>query len=115
MDANYDPSEGERYPHKWGFTDTRFEFEGETTVRLTGSRYPLAGYALPAFVPFVEEMLGIPLRAEDRQQEKPPPKVPAPNVDEDLLTALRDLLGTERVSLDDRERLIPQPRAVERR
>ena len=28
LDAYYDPSDGERYPHRWGYTDTRFEFEG---------------------------------------------------------------------------------------
>ncbi|MBT7596414.1 MAG: hypothetical protein HN559_16020, partial [Gemmatimonadetes bacterium] len=44
-DVFYDPSDGERQPHKWGYKDTRFEFDGPRSVRVTGSRYPLAGYS----------------------------------------------------------------------
>ena len=60
-DACYDLSDGERHPHKWGYTDTRFEFDGPQTVRVTGSRYPLAGFTMPHFIPFVEEMLQVPI------------------------------------------------------
>ncbi|HIC69420.1 MAG TPA: hypothetical protein EYO90_07825, partial [Candidatus Latescibacteria bacterium] len=28
LDVYYDMSDGERYSHRWGFTDTRFEFDG---------------------------------------------------------------------------------------
>ena len=48
LDCYYDPSDGERYPHKWGYTDTRFEFDGPKSVRVTGRRYPLAGPSLPS-------------------------------------------------------------------
>ena len=106
MDANYDPSEGERNPHKWGYTDTHFEFDGETTVRLTGERYPLAGYTLPSFIPFVEEMLGIPLRREDLQEENPAPEIPEANISEAFLAALSEALDADQISRDDRERLI---------
>jgi hypothetical protein len=50
--ASYDFSDGERQPHKWGYTDTVFEFDGPRSVRVTGSRYPLAGYSMPFFIPF---------------------------------------------------------------
>ena len=50
-DASYDLSDGKRHPHKWGYTDTRFEFDGPKTVRVTGSRYPLAGFYHAAFHP----------------------------------------------------------------
>ncbi len=104
--VNYDPSRGERHAHKWGFTDTYFEFDGPFTVRLAGNRYPLAGYTLPAFIPFVEEMLGIPLRAEDRQEERIDPAVPDTSATRDLLEALEGAFDADQVSLDDRERLI---------
>ena len=58
VDTFYDLSDGERKPHKWGYTDTVFEFDGPRSVRVTGSRYPLAGYSMPAFIPFAEEVLG---------------------------------------------------------
>ena len=51
LDSSYDESEGERRLHKWGYADTRFEFDGPRSVRVTGSRYPLAGYSLPVLRP----------------------------------------------------------------
>ncbi|MAZ52647.1 MAG: oxidase [Trueperaceae bacterium] len=106
MDANYDPSPGKRNPHKWGYTDTRFEFDGDTTVRLTGDRYPLAGYALPAFVPFVEEMLGISVRREDLQEENYDTEIPTANLSEEFITSLLKVMDSNQVSQDDRDRLI---------
>ena len=52
LDSYYDSSEGERYAHKWGYTDTRFEFVGPSLIRVSGSRYPLAGRDLPGFIPW---------------------------------------------------------------
>ena len=49
-DVYYDPSEGERYPHKWGYLDTRFEFDSPESVRVTGNRYPICGYSMPNFL-----------------------------------------------------------------
>ena len=36
----YDLSDGERHPHKWGYTDTRFEFDGPKDR--AGDRQPLS-------------------------------------------------------------------------
>ena len=68
LDCYYDPSDGERYPHKWGYTDTRFEFDGPKSVRVTGRRYPLAGMSLPEFVAILRmtlrpRMIGFLVRA----------------------------------------------------
>ena len=75
-DACYDLSDGERHPHKWGYTDTRFEFDGPKTVRVTGSRYPLAGFTMPHFIPFVEEMLQVPIDPNEMAVEKEAHVVP---------------------------------------
>lgn len=105
-DACYDFSDGERHPHKWGYTDTRFEFDGPKTVRVTGSRYPLAGFTMPHFIPFVEEMLQVPIDPNERAVEKEDRIVPPSRADAGLVTAWQDALGREGVSLDDDERLI---------
>lgn len=105
-DACYDFSDGERHPHKWGYTDTRFEFDGPKTVRVTGSRYPLAGFTMPHFIPFVEEMLQVPIDPNERAVEKEGRVVPPSRADASLVTAWQDALGREGVSLDDDERLI---------
>ena len=105
-DACYDSSDGERHPHKWGYTDTRFEFDGPKTVRVTGSRYPLAGFAMPHFIPFVEEMLQVPIDPDERAIEKEEHRVPPSRADASLVAAWQDVLGAECVSLDDDERLV---------
>ena len=105
-DACYDLSDGERHPHKWGYTDTRFEFDGPKTVRVTGSRYPLAGFTMPHFIPFVEEMLQVPIDPDEMAVEKEAHAVPPSRAGDSLVAAWQDALGAERVSLDDEERLI---------
>ena len=105
-DACYDFADGERHPHKWGYTDTRFEFDGPKTVRVTGSRYPLAGFTMPHFIPFVEEMLQVPIDPNERAVEKEGRVVPPSRADASLVAAWQDALGREGVSLDDDERLI---------
>ena len=105
-DSFYDPSDGERHPHKWGYADTRFEFDGPKTVRVTGSRYPLAGYTLPYLIPFVEDMLQVPVNPDEMAVEKETQDVPASRADEELVEALGEAIGTERVSFDDRARLV---------
>ena len=80
VDSFYDPSDGDRQPHKWGYTDTIFEFDGPRSVRVTGSRYPLAGYSMPYFVPFAEEVLGVPITPEEMMPEVPRQEPPPPAV-----------------------------------
>jgi alkyldihydroxyacetonephosphate synthase len=105
-DSFYDLSDGERHPHKWGYTDTTFEFDGPKSVRVTGSRYPLAGYSMPYFIPFVEEMLQVPINPDEMAVEKEVQAVPASQADGALVEALRQVLGAERVSLEDKDRLV---------
>lgn len=102
----YDPSEGERYDHRWGYRDTRFEFCEDRSVRLTGRRYPLAGRPLPDFVPFVEEVLGVPLDPDARREPFPSPRVAPPLRNDPFQQELRARLPEGRATADDLERLI---------
>ncbi len=105
LDSCYDLADGERYPHTWGFTDTRFEFDGPRTVRVTGNRYPLCGYTLPGFIPFAEEVLGQTFRPEDIVEPVPQQRAGEARRDEALETGLAAALSKP-VSTDDDERLI---------
>ena len=105
-DSFYDLSDGERHRHKWGYTDTRFEFESPKSVRVTGTRYPLAGYSMPYFIPFVEEMLQVPINPDEMAVEKKDRDVPPSQADSSLVASFREALGAERVSLDDQARLV---------
>ena len=105
-DFVYDTSDGELHPHKWGYTDTRFEFESPTRIRLTGTRYLLAGYSMPYFIPFVEEMLQVPVNPDEMVVEKEDCDVPSSLADPALVASFREILDDERVSLDDQDRLV---------
>ena len=102
----YDMSEGDRNAHLWGYTDTRFEFDADGSVRVTGSRYPMAGYKMPYFIPFVEEILGMQIRAEDAVTEVNERVIPEPRVDEAFLSAVAKHFGEGQISLDEDDRLI---------
>jgi alkyldihydroxyacetonephosphate synthase len=106
LDSCYDSSEGERFPHKWGYTDTRFEFDGPGSIRVTGSRYPLAGYNLPGFIPFGEEVLGQPLRPQDMVEPKQDQPVPEPKLDQAFVDAVKGRLEEGQISLEKRDRLV---------
>ena len=104
--ANYDQSEGSRYPHRWGYQDTQFEFDGPRSVRLSGSRYPLSGYSLPEFIPFVEEMLDVPVRPEDLIPQITKPEIPPSRLADSSIRALSSTFDPDQISLDDGERLV---------
>ncbi|MBF8269563.1 MAG: putative Alkyldihydroxyacetonephosphate synthase,putative [Gammaproteobacteria bacterium] len=105
-EMNYSAADGERYAHKWGYTDTSFDFAGPTTVKVTGKRYPVSGYTMPALIPFVEEKLGVQLQAEDLNTESERRDVPAPVMNSGFLTALQAGLKSNQYSTDTRDRLI---------
>ena len=106
LDKNYDSSEGERYAHKWGYQDTWFDFANPREVKVEGTRYPVSGYTMPYLIPFVEEVLGIPIRPEDKNEEVENREVPAPVIDEQVMSALQSILQPEQYSLESKERLI---------
>lgn len=106
MDKNYDTSEGIRYPHKWGYQDTWFDFANPREVKVEGNRYPVSGYTMPYLIPFVEEVLGIPIRPEDKNQEIENRDVPEPVIDAAAMSALQSALQPDQYSLDGKERLV---------
>lgn len=93
-----------RHPHRWGFADTRLEFDGPRSVRMTGARYPLSGQSMPHLIPYVEHMLGVSFDPADVMPESTPP-VPPPRLNSTLMAALERLLPPERRSTDPLFRL----------
>jgi alkyldihydroxyacetonephosphate synthase len=105
MEYSYSLEPGEKFRHRWGFTDTRFVFDGPQRVRVTGDRYPLSGTVMPGFVPFAEEVLQVTLRPEDIAPEIAVKKVPPPVDHAAFLAALGRVLKADQVSQDEDERL----------
>ncbi|MEE2658878.1 MAG: FAD-binding oxidoreductase [Candidatus Latescibacterota bacterium] len=106
LDSYYDSSDGECYEHKWGYTDTRFEFDGPRTVRVTGDRYRLCGFTMPYFVPFVEEVLGVPITPEEMVEEVERQRLPEAKLDNAFRSAIDKCFGRERIGSSDGERLV---------
>lgn len=103
--GSYSYESGERYAHKWGYTDTRFEFEGEDRVRVTGDRYPICGYSMPYFIPFAEEALGVSFRPQDIVPECEYGPLPTARENAAFAAALRAKMGEGQIFTDDAERL----------
>ncbi|MFH1570672.1 MAG: FAD-dependent oxidoreductase, partial [Gemmatimonadota bacterium] len=106
LGSMYDLHPGARFAHRWGFTDTRFEFDGPRTVRVTGKRYPLCGYRMPHFVDFAEEVLGVPFGPEHMATEIGDKEVSPSRAGQPLLAALGQRLRANQVSLADPDRLV---------
>jgi alkyldihydroxyacetonephosphate synthase len=104
-DQCYDYSDGQRKPHKWGYDDTRFEFDSPRSVRVTGDRYPIAGYSMPDFIPFAEEILGVPITPEEVCEEVEIEEIPPPKANDAFLAEIKAKLKPEQVSVEGLERL----------
>ncbi|NKB70902.1 MAG: FAD-binding protein [Candidatus Latescibacteria bacterium] len=104
--APYTPDEGERFAHKWGYTDTRFEFDGPRTVKVTGQRYPIAGYSMPYLIPFAEEVLGTSFKPEDMVPENQDHPAPEPRANPAFLEGVAQALEADQISQDPKQRLV---------
>lgn len=106
LDKGNQNGEDIRYDHKWGFKDTYFSLNPDHTVTVTGSRYALSGTVMHEFLPFVEEMLDIKIDYDNLKAEVQERPVASAHVDEVFKTAVEEALSPDKVTLDDRQRLI---------
>jgi alkyldihydroxyacetonephosphate synthase len=95
---------GDRHLHRWGFADTQLEIDAARSVRMTGSRYPLSGHAMPHLIPFVEETLGCPLDTSTRRPQSEP-VVPPPILDAGFMAALAHVIPPDRCATEPMARL----------
>ena len=107
MDAQRDtdaPAGTDRlWGHRWGYRDTSFQLQDDRTVIVSGGRYPICGYTMPAFIPFVEEVLGLAFDATKRPEV--PLTVPTARRNEPFLQAVeRAFPGQLRLDAESRMR-----------
>ena len=105
-EACYDLSEARRYPHRWGYVDTRFEFDGPRSVKVTGSRYLLSGFSMPGLIPFLEEVLDVQIQPDDLNVENEHAEIPAPALNHAFLASIKARLQADQYSVDPEDRLI---------
>ncbi|HRV08312.1 MAG TPA: FAD-binding oxidoreductase [Acidobacteriota bacterium] len=94
------------WDHKWGFADTQFIVHNDRTVELTGKRYLLSGYRMHAFLPYVEEVLGITLDLDDVKEELTHKPVEPPRRNDAFCEDVERLFPATQFSFDDRDRLL---------
>ena len=100
------PPENAVYDHRWGFADTRFVINDDRSVTLTGDRYALSGYKMPSFIPYVEEMLGVPVELQDPKIEVAEKPVDPPKRNEAFCSAVEAAFDSGQISFENRDRLI---------
>ena len=92
--------------HRWGFADTRLVVNEDRSVTMTGSRYPLSGYRMHDFLPYVEGVLGIRIETADRKQEIVPKPVPGPRRNDPFCRAVAERFRPDQFTFDDESRLL---------
>ena len=95
----------EESPDVWGFADTRFAFNRNGNVELSGTRYALSGHELPGLVPWMEGMLQVPINRKEVHESQYPPHIPEPIRHEGFLAAIAGVLAPDQMSDDPAVRL----------
>jgi len=98
-------TEDRTWDHRWGFADTQLVLNDDDSVTLTGNRYPLCGYKMYDFVPYVERVLGIRLSREGRKQELQDKSVPSPRKNEEFCRAVLEHFSEDQFTFDSKVRL----------
>ncbi len=89
----------------WGFDDTEFRINERGHVVLTGDRYSLCGAELPNLVPWIREIMQIPVDLQDVHEPHYPPQIPAPKRNAKFRKAAEEILGADGLDDDAEQRL----------
>ena len=88
----------------WGFKDSRFVINAANNVVLEGTRYPLSGQELPAFLPWVRSTFQTDISAKDTNPSQYPVNIPPSRAGKDVLQALGRVVGNH-LTVDPEQRL----------
>lgn len=73
----------------WGFNDTKFAFDRDGHVQLTGNRYSLCGQKLDKLVPWISDVMKVQVSPDSVNRPHYPPQIPAPRLNETFLNELK--------------------------
>ncbi|MEN8131816.1 MAG: FAD-binding oxidoreductase [Pseudomonadota bacterium] len=93
------------WPHNWGYADSRLVVNDDGTVSMTGNRYPLCGYKMPYFLPYVEEYLRLKIDWRNPQQELRDKPITEPRHNNAFCKALEQHFSADQYSFSEAERL----------
>lgn len=89
----------------WGFADSGFAFTPAGDLTFLGDRSELAGAKLSSFLPWAEEILGVPIDPADVHVSQYPTPIPSPVVDAGFRAALANHFRPEQLDEDPESRL----------
>ena len=89
----------------WGFDDTAFHIHEDDVVKLSGSRYDLAGQELPELLGWVRDTIHSDVGADNLNPSNYPPPIPAPNTSDVFVEEIRAFLSDDQISDDAEARL----------
>ena len=99
------PSGDEESLDVWGFRDTHFQITLAGNVILTGSRYPLCDQELPNLLPWIREVMRVPIDPRDVVTGGYPPKIPEPILNGAWIEEIHRFLAPEQIADDPLIRL----------
>ncbi len=89
----------------WGFDDTEFKISPNGHVILSGDRYSLCGDEMPSFLPWMREVMEIPIDLDDINPPHYPPEIPKAKKRKPFTDGLEALLEADQISDDEHQRL----------
>jgi alkyldihydroxyacetonephosphate synthase len=89
----------------WGFADTRFAVNPNGHAVLLGHRYELSGQELHRLLPWVRDVLGIPLDPRDVHESSYPTSIPPSRENVPFRGEIGQFLSDGQITAEDRARL----------
>lgn len=84
----------------WGFKDTKFFINNAGNIELSGQRYALAGHELPKLLPWIEDILGLPIDGGDTRPSKYGKSIPEARINPAFFQDLKGSIPADRLSQD---------------
>ena len=92
------PGEDKESLDVWGFADSGFALTESGNVTMRGSRYPLCGEELPNLIPWIRDVMEVPIPLDDICTPAYPPEIPAARRNEAFFTAIEGTLAPDQVT-----------------
>ncbi len=84
----------------WGFKDTRFFINNHGNIELSGQRYALAGHELPKLLPWIEDILGLPIEGGDTRPSRYGTSIPEARINKAFFADLKSSIAADRLVVD---------------
>lgn len=89
----------------WGFRDTRFQINPNGSVTLQGTRYSLCGQELPTLLPWVRDVMEVPIDPHDVYPSNYPTAIPPARENPAFTAEIQQFLAPEQIVTEAQVRM----------